>query len=140
MQAAQTTIPAPLTAAPEALLKEAYEAEELIRYATEQITALQERRDKNIEMLHSRGIHQAGNYEIMQKVRTTRKINVGLFRQAFPAEYNRICDEEQRRLIASVGKSIRIQDAEMMIGSDRLNPVCDLQTAVSFTVCQRFLE
>ncbi len=142
MQAAQqiTLPPAPLEASPEVLLREAFEAEELIRFATEQITALQERRDKILELLTARGIHQAGNYEIMQRVRTTRKINVGLFRQAFPDAYNKICDDEQRRLIASVGKTIRIQDAEKLIGSDRLAPVCDLQTAVSFTVCQRFIE
>src|SRR5690606_4719718 len=122
MMQAQTTITAavPLTASPEALLKEAYEAEELIRYASEQIAGLQERRDKILELLTARGIHQAGNYEIMQRVRTTRKINVGLFRQAFPDAYNKICDDEQRRLIASVGKTIRIQDAEKLIGSDRL--------------------
>ena len=139
---AQTTITAavPLEASPEVLLKEAYDAEQLIRYASEQITALQERRDKIIEQLRQREIYQAGNYEIMQKIRTTRKINTSLFRQAFPSEYNRLCDEEQRRLIASVGKTIRIQDAEKLIGSDRLAPVCDLQTAVSFTVCQRFIE
>mgnify|MGYP003613815843 CR=1 FL=1 len=142
MMHAQTTITAavPLTASPEDLMRGAFEAEELIRFATEQITALQERRDKILELLTARGIHQAGNYEIMQRVRTTRKINVGLFRQAFPDAYNKICDDEQRRLIASVGKTIRIQDAEKLIGSDRLAPVCDLQTAVSFTVCQRFIE
>lgn len=141
MQAAQTTITAavPLTASPEALMREAFEAEELIRFATEQIAALQERRDKIVEMLTARGIHQAGNFEILAKVRTTRKINVGLFRQAFAAEYNRLCDDEQRRLISSVGKRIRIEDAEKLIGSDRLAPVCDIQTAVSYTVCQRFI-
>lgn len=142
MQAAQqiTLPPAPLEASPEVLLREAFEAEELIRFATEQITALQERRDKIVEMLTARGIHQAGNFEILAKVRTTRKINVGLFRQAFAAEYNRLCDDEQRRLISSVGKRIRIEDAEKLIGSDRLAPVCDIQTAVSYTVCQRVLE
>ena len=121
-------------------MREAFEAEELIRFATEQIAALQERRDKIVEMLTARGIHQAGNFEILAKVRTTRKINVGLFRQAFAAEYNRLCDDEQRCLISSVGKRIRIEDAEKLIGSDRLAPVCDIQTAVSYTVCQRVLE
>lgn len=139
---AQTTITAavPLTASPEDLMREAVEAEELIRYASEQITSLQERRDKIIEQLRQREIYQAGNFEILQKIRTTRKINVGLFRQAFPSVYNQLCDEEQRRVIAGVGKRIRIEDAEKLIGSDRLAPVCDLQTTASYTVCQRVLE
>ena len=136
IQKLQTPLPAPA----EQLLKEAHEADQVIKFAQEQINGLQERRDKIIEQLHARGIHQAGNYEILQKIRTTRKINVGLFRQAFPAEYNRIYDEEQRRLIASVGKSIRIQDAEKLIGSDRLAPVCDLQDTVTFAVLQKAIE
>ena len=62
------------------------------------------------------------------------------FRQLFPEAYNRICDEEQRRLIASVGKSIRIQDAEKLIGSDLLSPACDLQTSITYSVVKTVIE
>jgi hypothetical protein len=134
------SIPVPLPAPAEELLKEAHTAEELIKLAQEQIAELQDRRDRIIEMLRSNGIRTAGNYEILEKVRTARKVNPSRFRQMFPDAFNRICDEEQRRLIASVGKAIRIQDAERLVGSDLLSPACDLQTSVSFTIVKTVIE
>ena len=136
--AAQTLIPIPAPA--DALMKEAWEADELIKIATEQIQELTDRRDRIIEMLRSHGVTRAGNYEILEKVRTARKVNASRFRQLFPDAYNRICDEEQRRLIASVGKKIRIEDAEKLIGSDLLSPACDLQTSISYSVVRTCLE
>ena len=136
--AAQTLIPLPAPA--DALLKEAWEAGELIKIATEQIQELTDRRDRIVAMLQAHGVTSAGNYEILEKVRTARKVNPSRFRQLFPDAYNRICDEEQRRLIAAVGKKIRIEDAEKLIGSDLLSPACDLQTTVSFTVVKTVIE
>lgn len=136
--AAQTMIPLPAPA--DALMREAWEAGELIKIATEQVQELQERRDRIVAMLQAHGVTRAGNYEILEKVRTARKVNPSRFRQLFPDAYNRICDEEQRRLIASVGKKIRIEDAEKLIGSDLLSPACDLQTTVSFTVVKTVIE
>ena len=136
--AAQTLIPLPAPA--DALMKEAWEADELIKIATEQIQELTDRRDRIIEMLRSHGVTRAGNYEILEKVRTARKVNASRFRQLFPDAYNRICDEEQRRLIATVGKKIRIEDAEKLIGSDLLSAACDLQTSVSITVVKTVIE
>lgn len=135
------TLPAvPLPAPAEDLLKEAWEAGELIKIAQEQITELEERRDRIVAMLQAHGVTRAGDYEILEKVRTARKVNPSRFRSLFPDAYNRLCDEEQRRLIASVGKSIRIQDAEKLIGSDLLSPACDLQTSVSCSVVKVVLE
>ena len=136
--AAQTLIPLPAPA--DALLKEAWEAGELIKIASEQIQELQERRDRIVAMLQAHGVTRAGNYEVMEKQRVTRKVNASRFRQLFPEAYNRICDEEQRRLIASVGKSIRIQDAEKLIGSDLLSPACDLQTSITYSVVKTVIE
>ena len=136
--AAQTLIPLPAPA--EALIKEAWEAGELIKIASEQIQELTDRRDRIVAMLQAHGVTRAGNYEILEKVRTARKVNASRFRQLFPDAYNRICDEEQRRLIASVGKKIRIEDAEKLIGSDLLSAACDLQTSVSFTVVKTVIE
>ena len=136
--AAQTLIPLPAPA--EALIKEAWEAGELIKIASEQIQELQERRDRIVAMLQAHGVTRAGNYEILEKVRTARKVNASRFRSLFPEAYNRICDEEQRRLIATVGKKIRIEDAEKLIGSDLLSAACDLQTSVSITVVKTVIE
>jgi len=136
--AAQTLIPLPAPA--EALIKEAWEAGELIKIASEQIQELQERRDRIVAMLQAHGVTRAGDYEILEKVRTARKVNASRFRSLFPEAYNRICDEEQRRLIATVGKKIRIEDAEKLIGSDLLSAACDLQTSVSITVVKTVIE
>jgi hypothetical protein len=139
--AINVTLPVvPLPAPAEDLLKEAWEAGELIKIATEQIAELQERRDRIIEMLRSHGVTRAGHYEVMEKQRVTRKVNPSRFRQLFPDAYNRICDEEQRRLIASVGKAIRIQDAERLVGSDLLSPACDLTTSITHSVVKVVLE
>jgi hypothetical protein len=133
-------VPIPLPAPAEDLLKEAWEAGELIKIAQEQIAELQDRRDRIVAMLRSHGVPRAGNYEILEKVRTARKVNPSRFRQLFPDAYNRICDEEQRRLIASVGKAIRIQDAERLVGSDLLSPACDLTTSITHSVVKVVLE
>jgi len=136
--AAQTLIPLPAPA--DALLKEAWEAGELIKIASEQIQELQERRDRIVAMLQAHGVTRAGDYEILEKVRTARKVNPSRFRQLFPDAYNRICDEEQRRLIAAVGKKIRIEDAEKLIGSDLLSPACDLSTSITYSVVKTVIE
>lgn len=133
-------VPIPLPAPAEDLLREAWEAGELIKLAQEQITELQDRKDRIVAMLQAHGVARAGNYEILERVRTSRKVNPSRFRQLFPDAYNRICDEEQRRLIASVGKSIRIQDAEKLVGSDLLSPACDLQTSITHSVVKVVLE
>ncbi|HNI42317.1 MAG TPA: hypothetical protein PK272_06555, partial [Methanoregulaceae archaeon] len=130
---AQTAIPAsPLTASPDALLREAFEAGELIKFAQEQINELQERRDKIIEQLHTRGIREAGNYEIMEKHRVTRKVNVQRFAARYPDAYVALMEEELRRAKMNAGKVVLIKDAERMLGKDQLDPVCDLQDSVSF--------
>jgi len=136
--AAQTLIPLPAPA--DALLKEAWTAAELIKIASEQIQELTDRRDRIVAMLQAHGVTRAGDYEILEKVRTARKVNASRFRSLFPEAYNRICDEEQRRLIATVGKKIRIEDAEKLIGSDLLSAACDLQTSVSITVVKTVIE
>jgi len=136
--AAQTLIPLPAPA--DALLEEAWTAAELIKIASEQIQELTDRRDRIVAMLQAHGVTRAGDYEILEKVRTARKVNASRFRAMFPDAYNRICDEEQRRLIATVGKKIRIEDAEKLIGSDLLSAACDLQTSVSITVVKTVIE
>jgi len=136
--AAQTLIPLPAPA--DALLKEAWEAGELIKIASEQIQELTDRRERIVAMLRAHGVTRAGDYEILEKVRTARKVNPSRFRQLFPDAYNRICDEEQRRLIAAVGKKIRIEDAEKLIGSDLLSPACDLSTSITYSVVKTVIE
>ena len=136
--AAQTLIPLPAPA--DALLKEAWEAGELIKIASEQIQELTDRRERIVAMLQAHGVTRAGNYEILEKVRTARKVNASRFRQLFPEAYNRICDEDQRRLIAAVGKKIRIEDAEKLIGSDLLSPACDLSTSITYSVVKTVIE
>jgi len=126
-----------LSAPADLLLKEAYELDDLIKIATEQITRMQERKDRIIAELVTHDIRDAGNYAIEDKIRVVRKVNVKRFLAAYPDEYTRLMEDEIRRAKMNAGKTIRIQDAERMLGKDQLDPVCDLQSTVTHVIVKK---
>jgi hypothetical protein len=130
----------PLSAPAIQLMKEAYELDDLIKIATQEMNRLIERRDLIIEELLSKGIREAGNYEIIQKIKAIRKINVQRFQDCFPVEFEEIKRREIARATANAGKVILLKDAEQLIGTERLDPVCDLQTSSKNTVVKIHLD
>ena len=130
----------PLSASTEVLLKEAWEARELILMATKEINRLQERHDIIVEELLTHGVREAVNYQILEKQTVRRKINSERFRDLYPMEYGRIKELEISRFMESAGKNITLKDAEHLLGEDALNPVCDLQVTIKNVVVQRGIE
>lgn len=122
------------------LLAEAYDLQETIKAAMEQINKYQYRIDSIKEELIQQGVREGGNYLLEEKVRATRKVNVERFAARYPEEYTRLMEDELRRVKMSVGKVIRIQDAERLLGKDQLDPVCDLQSTITFYIAKKALD
>ncbi len=135
MQAKSAKVP--LSGDPAALMKEAYDLDDLIKIAYEEVAKLQQRRDVIMEELLTNGIREAGQYAIEDRVRTVRKVNVGRLMEQFPVAYKRICEVEREKILKSVervGKSILIKDAEKFLGEADLGAVCDLDSSVTHVI------
>jgi hypothetical protein len=120
----------PLSGDPAELLEEVYDLQEAIRGGTQRINDLEQRRASIMEELRFHGITEAGDFFILNDVRTSRKINVKRFREAFPSEFDTIVAAKIRRLTKEAGKSITVAEAEAVLTPDELSPLCDLNTTV----------
>lgn len=140
MEAKAKTAIVPLSRPAEDLFQLAYEKQEMIRIATEHINQLQQEYDLIKEELLFHGIREAGNYELWEKQRVTRKINVKRFAEMFPDVYARLMEDEILKAKRNAGKVVRVQDAERLLGEDVIDPACDLQTSISFVIQQKVIE
>lgn len=130
----------PLSAPPDLLLKEAFEIDELIKAAMDQVNRLQHRKELIIEELLANSVREAGNYELLDKVRTIRRVNVHRFKERFPTEYEIIRQQKVEQFTKEAGKVILVSDAERLLGKDQVDPVCDLQTTITHVVVQKAIE
>jgi hypothetical protein len=124
----------------ESLMKEAYELDDLIKIATQELNRLQFRKDSIIEELLIHRVKEAGNYQLIQKVRTIRKIDVKRFRECFPVEFEELKREQIEKATANAGKTIFLKDAERLIGTEKLDPVCDLQSSFTNIIVKKELD
>ena len=53
------------------------------------------------------------------------------FKALYPAEWEEIQRAEIRKAELNAGKLITIQTAERLLGQDKIDPVCDLQTTIT---------
>lgn len=130
----------PLSDSPENLMALAVELQDRIDRAQEYITDWQDRLDRIKAELVDNGVRIAGNYELFEKVRTTRVVNVQRLAEKYPNEYVQIMEREMQRAKRNAGKNVTLKDALKVLDEDQVDPVCDLKTTVSYSVQKRFLD